>query len=202
MCLFLTTSFANDNPVSMLEQLKFNQSPLFVVGFVLVYLLLFFGVFCLFDFFGFLVSFWFCCDCCLLLVFCLRCYFAQFSVERFISKMQVLLENTIWLFALGAIWFTQPAQPHRTGIKHPQGSFGHSGDDSLCNHLPSPKISKVYFKRRQKCFVYSQPKATVRLIFFYKGTKFKLLKLAIVSPEPLLLVLFKAVLFSVSVPAA
>lgn len=119
MCLFLTTSFANDNPVSMLEQLKFNQSPLFVVGFVLVYLLLFFGVFCLFDFFGFFVSFWFCCDCCLLLVFCLRCYFAQFSVERFISKMQVLLENTIWLFALGAIWFTQPAQPHRTGIKHP-----------------------------------------------------------------------------------
>lgn len=32
----------------------------------------------------------------------------------------------------------------------------------------------------------SQPKTTVRLIFFYKGIKFNLLKLVVVSPETLL----------------
>lgn len=63
-----------------------------------------------------------------------------------------------------------------------------SEDDSLCNHLPPLKIhvSKVYFKIGQSALSISQPKTTVRLIFFYKGIKFKFLKLAIVSPEALL----------------
>lgn len=98
--------------------------------------------------------------------------------------MQQLLENAVCIRQ----YLTYPATQERNQTLFSRKSkvlLDTSGDDSLCNRLPSPKISKVYFKKRPKYFVYFTAKNYCE-IFFYKGTKFKLLKLAVFSPEPLL----------------
>lgn len=97
-------------------------------------------------------------------------------------EISYLKHKCCWmmLFALDDIWLIQP---HRRGIKHflsyckSKALLDTSGDDSLCNHLPSSKISKVYFIKRPKCFVYFTGKNYCEINFLLQRYKVQVAKI-------------------------
>lgn len=102
------------------------------------------------------------------------------------SKMQVLLDDAICIRQ----YLTYPARQERNQTLSfyckSKALLNTSGDIHGATVLHHRKYQRSILKRGQSALSISQPKTTARLIFFYKGIKFKLLKLAIVSPEPLL----------------